>query len=392
MERLVRQPLKRSGLDRLAAGEEPPIALRGKRVALLCNHTAVTRDGRHAAEVLAAESVGTQVVRLLGPEHGVWSTHQDMEPVLDGPPRDPYLGLPVVSLYGDDLASLSAGPESLADVDVVVYDVRDIGARYYTYAATLAFLLEGATARGVDVLVLDRTNPIGDAVEGPLLEPGFESFCGIEPGLPVRHGMTVGALGRWYRDRRAPDASLYVMECDDGATGGEEAVWVPPSPNMPTLEAAVVYPGMCLLEGTTLSEGRGTTQPFLLFGAPNIDPIRLAAELNRREIPGVTFVPRVFRPEFQKHAKKTCSGAYMVVHDRDAVEAVALGVHVLDAVARVAPEALGWRVDAYEFVEDVPAIDLLWGSDQLRRTIDAGGDIAPLLTRITADAEAFQRG
>ena len=186
-----------SGLDRLAAGDPPPIRLRGQRVALLCNHTAVTATGEHAVEVLRSDTVGARVVRLLGPEHGVWSTHQDMEPVLDGPPVDPFFGVPVRSLYGEDLASLTADADSFADVDIVVYDIRDIGTRYYTYAATLAFLLEGAAARDLDVLVLDRTNPIGGAVEGPLLKTGFESFCGIEPGLPIRHGMTVGQLGRW---------------------------------------------------------------------------------------------------------------------------------------------------------------------------------------------------
>lgn len=395
MESLVRQPL--SGLDRLAAGIAPPIALRDRAVALVCNHTAVTRDGLHAAQVLASDLVGANLVRLLGPEHGVWSTHQDMEPVLDGPPIDPHLKLPVISLYGSDAESLSADDDALSGIDVVVYDVRDIGTRYYTYAATLAFLLERARKHGIDVLVLDRTNPIGEAVEGPLLEKGFESFCGIEAGLPIRHGMRVGTLARWYQARRSPECALSVMAPLPRTSLSEVEQWVPTSPNMPTLEAAVVYPGMCLLEGTSLSEGRGTTTPFLVFGAPGIDPMVLTAELNRRNLPGVRFTPRVFRPEFQKYAGKTCGGSYIVVHDRGAVQAVALGVHVLDAIKRVAPDALTWRKDAYEFVEDVPAIDLLWGSTQLRDAIDAttpGDDwersLEPLLTAIVTDAVRFQ--
>ena len=379
--------MTQSGLDRLADGQRPTVELRGRRVGLLCNHTAVTSDGRHAVDVLRGDAVGAKVVRLLGPEHGIWSTHQDMEPVLDGPPIDPFFQLPVVSLYGDDATSLKASSEALSGLDVVVYDVRDIGARYYTYAATLALLLEESARQGVEVLVLDRTNPIGSKVEGPLLEPGFESFCGIEPGLPVRHGMTVGELARWYMDRRVEGAHLEVMA--PSPKEATDALWIPPSPNMPTVDAAIVYPGMCLLEGTGLSEGRGTTQPFTLFGAPTIHPTRLARELNGRRLPGVRFFPRVFRPEFQKHAKQVCGGVTIVVERADDVEAVALGVHVLDAVRRVAPQTLTWRMDAYEFVEDVPAIDLLWGSAQLRQAFDGGSSIDPLLKRIVDDATQY---
>lgn len=373
-----------SGLDRIGAGLEPELS--GKSVALLCNHTAVDRFGRHAADVLT-NTPAVKVAKLLGPEHGIWSTHQDMEAVSEEGTPDRVFGIPTFSLYGAEVESLTPSTELLADVDVLIYDICDIGTRFYTYAATLAFAMETAAKVDTEVWVLDRPNPIGYSVEGPLLEPGFESFCGIEPGLPVRHGMTVGELARWYQVRRAPTCSLRVIPCDRNGKN----VWVPPSPNMPTLDTAYVYPGMCLLEGTTLSEGRGTTTPFLLFGAPEIDPVRLCNTLQLFECPGVDFVPRIFRPEFGKHAGKRCGGAYIRVFDPTCVQGVALGVYCLEAVRRVAPEALTWRTDAYEFVEDVCAIDLLWGSPALRETLEGGGDVIALLKSAQASLEGFVR-
>ena len=363
-----------TGLDRIGAGLEPE--LEGQRIALLCNHTAVDRWGRHAAKVLQ-EVPGLSLVRLLGPEHGVWSTHQDMESVQGDGAIDPFLGVPTFSLYGDDAKSLTPREALISDVDAVVYDIQDIGTRFYTYAATLAFTMEAAQRTGTKVIVLDRPNPIGSDIEGPLLTKGFESFCGIEPGLPIRHGMSVGELARWYGERRAPDCDFTVIECDKNA----RPEWVPPSPNMPTRDTAYVYPGMCLLEGTTLSEGRGTTTPFLIYGAPGIDPVALTRALRDYECPGVDFVPRVFRPEFGKHAGKACGGAYLRVFDPTCLRTVALGVFCLDAVRRVAPEALAWRTEAYEFVEDVPAIDLLWGSTDLRESLEAGANVEALIKR-----------
>jgi uncharacterized protein YbbC (DUF1343 family) len=372
-----------TGLDRLAAGFDH--GLSGRRVALLCNHTAVDLWGRHAAQILPRVR-GVQLVRLLAPEHGIWGTHQDMEPYPAAGELDPVFGVPVMSLYGADRASLRPSPAALADIDALVYDIQDIGIRYYTYAATLALAMEAAAEAGIPVFVLDRPNPIGPMREGPLLKAGFESFCGLEAGLPVRYGMTVGELARWYRARRSPNCELHVVPADRRAT----LPWVPPSPNMPTRDAAAVYGGMCLLEGTTLSEGRGTTTPFQLFGAPGIDPVKLVDRLRGEECPGVDFVPRVFRPEFGKHKGQLCGGATIRVFDLSCLQAVRLGVFVLDAVRHVAPEALTWRTDAYEFVTDVPAIDLLWGSAELRETLDAGKPVAPLLDAAAAEAKAFR--
>lgn len=371
-----------TGLDRIAAGFDH--GLRKRRVALLVNHTAVDSWGRHAVQVFRDQTDNT-LVRLLGPEHGVWGTHQDMEAV-DGGYPDPVFGVPTVSLYGADRASLSPRPEAFDGVDAVVYDIQDIGTRYYTYAATLALVMEAAAERGVPVWVLDRPNPIGPLREGPLLEPGFESFCGLEAGLPIRHGLTVGALARWYRDRRAPGAELHVVPCD---THGRPP-WIPTSPNMPSREAALVYPGLCLLEGTTVSEGRGTTSPFLTFGAPGVDPVAVVDALRGRDCPGVDFVPVRFRPAFGKHAHAECGGVYLRVFDATALRAVPLGLYVLHALKTTAPEAFDWRTEAYEFVTDVPAIDLLWGSAALRETLDAGGDVTDLVARSARDAAAFR--
>ena len=371
-----------TGLDSIRAGADHGLA--GRRVALLCNYTAVDAHGRHAVEVFAGiEEI--EIVRLLAPEHGVWATHQDMEPVAST--IDPVFELEVASLYGHTRDSLAPRPEALGGVDAIVYDIRDIGCRFYTYAASLALAMEAAQDVGIGVWVLNRANPIGPRREGPLLRAGFESFCGLEPGLPIRHGLDVGALARWFRSRRAPSCELVVV---DGTAGPEaQPPWVPPSPNMPTPDTALVYPGMCLLEGTTVSEGRGTTTPFLTFGAPGVDPTRLVAALRGQDLEGVDFVPRLFRPEFQKHAGQLCGGAQIRVLAPDRVRAVDLGVRVIEALKRTAPDAFGWRADAYEFVTDIPAIDLLWGSPDLRMAIDTGADIGPLLEGARREADAW---
>lgn len=378
-----------TGLDAVAAGFAE--GLRGKRVALLTNHTAVDSWGRHAVQVVGpALAPGGRIVRLLTPEHGLWGTHQDMEPVevgAGGDGLDPVFHLPIVSLYGHDRTSLEPRPEALEGVDAVVYDMQDIGTRYYTFAATLALTMKVAAARGIEVWVLDRPNPIGPRREGPPLEPGFESFCGLVAGLPIRHGLTVGALARWYAARLAPGVDLRVVACN--AQG--RAPWVWTSPNMPTRETALVYPGLCFLEGTTVSEGRGTTAPFLQFGAPGVDPVALVDRLRRRDCPGVDFVPVRFRPAFGKHAGAVCGGVYLRVFDFTAVRAVRLGVYVLEALRHVAPDAWTWRREAYEFVpaEVNPAIDLLWGSAALRKVLDEGQDVDALIEASEAAAQKW---
>lgn len=357
--------------------------LTGCRVGLCCNHTAVDRDLRHAVDLLLG--AGVEVVRLFGPEHGVRATAQDMIGV--GAPTDPVTGLPTISLYGDDEASLHPSPGTLDDLDVVVFDIQDVGARYYTYQATLGYLMRVAGRVGTRVVVLDRPNPIdGVTVEGNVVQPGFESFVGAFP-LAVRHGMTMGELGRFFEQHCGIRCELTVVPCE----GWDRSTWydalgrpfVYPSPNMPTLDTATVYPGTCLVEGTNLSEGRGTTRPFHLVGAPWIEPQRMAdtcaAYAERARLEGVRFRPAAFEPGFQKHAGRTCGGVELYVTDRDRLHAFLLGMVVIEAARACGPEQFAWRTETYEFVDEPIAIDLLTGSGEFRGYLERGIPVRELL-------------
>ena len=380
----------RSGLEILLDDTE---RWKGLKVGLCCNHTAVDGAYRHAIDRLS--EAGVPLVRLFGPEHGVRATAQDMEGVDEH--RDPVSGLPVVSLYGDDEASLRPDPEHLADLDVVLFDIQDIGARYYTYQATLGFIMEVAGRVGTRVVVLDRPNPLGGlTVEGNVVGEGFESFVGAYP-IAVRHGMTVGELGRYFVEHLGVACDLEVIRCE----GWGRAMWfdqgtlpwVYPSPNMPTLDTAVVYPGMCLFEATTLSEGRGTTRPFHLVGAPWPDPQDVVARArtiaSRAGLEGVEFRPAAFNPGFQKHAGASCRGLEVHVTNRDRLNTLLLGLVVLEATYHSDPKAFGWRSEPYEFIADVPAIDLLTGSAECREALEAGRPLEELLDIWEPQRQAF---
>lgn len=407
-----------TGLDRLLArlADEPGL-LAGKRYALLAHAASVTERLVPAHLALAASPAGPPA-RLLAPEHGYYGVEQDMVPAADQ--RDPWTGAPIASLYGDSAASLRPSPAAFAGVDVLVIDVQDVGARYYTYAATAVWAAEAALAAGCAVWVLDRPNPLGgEAIEGSRVEPGFESFVGAFP-LPARHGMTVGELVRWQAlargwphaevgagaASREPGLTVWRMEGWRREMGWEETgrPWIAPSPNMPTPATAWLYPGGCLIEGTAISEGRGTTRPFHLVGAPGVDPPALARRLGERlaadpesgggergeGAPGAALVPTYFRPQFQKHAGEVCGGVEIVVTDRRALRPYRFGVHLLAALAEVAPDAFAWRSEEYEFVTDVPAIDLLAGSAALREAIDAGSGLEDWMAGWPADEAAFR--
>jgi len=358
-------------------------SLKGARVGLCCNHTAVERELRHAIDLLQEEGVG--LVRLFGPEHGVRATAQDMEGV--GETVDPVSGLETVSLYGNSADSLHPPVETLEDLDVVLFDIQDIGTRYYTYQATLGFIMEVAGTVDTKVIVLDRPNPIdGVTVEGNLVGQGFESFVGAYP-IAIRHGMTVGELGHYFIQHCGVRCEYEVIRCDgwkrDSWFDDYDLPWVYPSPNMPMLETAAIYPGMCLFEATTLSEGRGTTRPFHLVGAPWVDPQRFVhlAEQGARlaGLRGVGFRPAAFTPGFQKHAGVGCRGLEVHVFDRTQMNATLLGMVLVDAAYRCDPEAFGWREEPYEFIDDVPAIDLLTGSPEYREAVEGGNDVRAVL-------------
>lgn len=368
--------MMKSGLERLLTDERGLI--RGQRVGLVVNPTAVDRRLVHAVDHLVS-ATDLKLTRLFGPEHGVFGDAQDMIAV--GSEADPRTGLPITSLYGHDEASLAPSADALADVDVLVYDVQDIGSRYYTFIYTLAYCLEAAARAGVRVVVCDRPNPLtGTHVEGDILDMAFRSFVGRYP-LPVRHGLTSGELAGFFKDHDGHDAEVSVVTASGWRRGmwfdETPLPWLSPSPNMPTLDTALVYPGMCLVEGTNLSEGRGTTRPFEWLGAPWVDPWALAKALTDEGLPGVSWRAMYFRPTFHKHAHQLCGGVQPHVTDRDAFDSFLAGVALLKHCRRLFPE-FAWRTEPYEFVSDRLAIDLLGGGSRLREQIDAGADLGEI--------------
>jgi len=386
--------MTRVGLDRLLAEVD---RLRGRRYALLAHQASVSATWELAHRALAGRARAPAL--LLAPEHGFYGVEQDMVPARER--ADPWTGIPVISLYGDDAQSLRPSPSVLADVDLVVIDLADVGARYYTFAATAVWTAEVALAAGREVWILDRPNPLGgEVVEGNLVSPGLESFVSAF-SLPARHGLTLAELVLLEASRRGWDRdALEVFRLDgwrreslalDGSTP-----WIAPSPNMPSATTALLYPGLCLIEATELSEGRGTTRPFALVGAPGIDAPALVAALEALEEPGVRFLPALFRPQFQKHAGVVCAGFEVVVVDPRAVRPYRLGVRLLATLAAELGDAFAWRRQPYEFVTDTPAIDLLAGTPELRRIVErrAGGGGEELLLWIdswTADEASFRR-
>jgi uncharacterized protein YbbC (DUF1343 family) len=309
---------------------------------------------------------------IFGPQHGFRSDVQDN--MIETPhARHRDRCVPVYSLYSDTREPTA---EMLAGLDLLVVDLQDIGARIYTYVYTMANCLRACARLGLPIIVCDRPNPIGGVdVEGPMLDPAFASFVGQFP-IPMRHGMTIGELARLFNQQFGIGAPLEIVELEGWSRGeyADEAgaPWVMPSPNIPTLDSAIVYPGTVLFEGTNVSEGRGTTRPFELIGAPGIHAERLAADLNRRNLPGVHFRAAVFEPTFQKHARTACGGCQIHVTDRRAFRPVLTGVAVMDAIRAQAPDRFAWREPPYEYEHHKQPIDILAGSPALREAIDSG--------------------
>ena len=366
----------RTGLERLLDDQGVIAELREARVGVLGNPTSVDGEFRHLVDLLVER--GVKPVRLFGPEHGLRGEAQDMISVEDD--VDAITGIPTVSLYGKTFDSLRPTARHLEGLDVMLVDLQDVGSRYYTYVYTAMMTAEACTEAGVRCVLLDRPNPIGGAIEGPGVLPGYESFVGMLD-LPNRHGLTLAEVVEYARQRgRTIDVDVLHVEGWQRDTWFDQhdAPWVLPSPNMPTLDTAIVYPGMCLLEGTNLSEGRGTTRPFELFGAPYIDPVKLRKELDALELPGVRFRLIGFEPTFQKWGRTRCRGLQIHVTDRDSYDSLAVGAAVVWACARLFPDAFAWRAEAYEFVDEIPAIDLLFGSDVPRRLIEDGASFDEL--------------
>ena len=379
--------------DRVRLGAEHLLAsgrLDGLRVGVVCNPASIDHEYRHIVDRVA-EPDGPRLAAVFGPQHGFRSNVQDnMVETPHG--QDRAHQVPVHSLYSETREPTAA---MLDGLDVLVVDLQDVGARIYTYIYTMANCLRACGRCQVPVIVCDRPNPIGGTlVEGARLQPGFESFVGLFP-IPMRHGLTIGEAARLFNDRFALGASLEIiamtgwqrdMHADD--TG---LPWVPPSPNMPTPDTAVVYPGTVLFEGTTLSEGRGTTRPFELVGAPGIEAEAFADAMNRLGLPGVHFRPAVFEPTFQKHAGETCGGCQIHVTDREAFRPVATGVALIATFRQRLGERFAWRQPPYEYESEKLPIDILAGSSDLRTQIEAAVAPADIAASWHADAAAFDR-
>ena len=365
-----------TGLDRLVV--EDFASLRGQTLGLLVNQASVVSGYRHAIDLFLG--AGLDVKTLFGPQHGLWGHTQDNMVEWEG---RPYRGMSVQSLYGE---TREPTPEMLGGLDRVVIDVFDVGSRYYTFVWTMALTLRACARAGIPATVLDRPNPIdGVTTEGPILEEGYESFVGRFAGLPIRHGMTAGEIARWLG---FPGVEVVDVEGWDRSLYGDEtgAPWAMPSPNMPTVDTAVVYPGACLLEATNLSEGRGTTRPFETFGAPWLDAHALASAL--RDLPGCALRPLEFQPTFNKYRGQVCRGLFVHVTDRRlfrpvetylrVIEATILQTGLHDASALPIAETFvheaaetrlpgfAWRRPPYEYEFERMPFDILIGNGRER--------------------------
>jgi uncharacterized protein YbbC (DUF1343 family) len=380
----MNEPAVRIGLQRLVEGDAAH--LRGAAAGLIVHPASVTSDLAPAADALL--HAGFDIRALFGPQHGALGEKQD-NMIESDHFTDPGTGLPVHSLYGE---VRKPTPGMLEGLDVVLFDLQDVGVRVYTFVWTMALAMEACAEAGVKFVVLDRPNPIGGSVEGPVLREGFESFVGLHP-IPLRHGLTCGELARWLKAERGIACELEVVEClgwhRDMTWSQTGLPYVLPSPNLPTPDSCVVYPGMVLVEGTNLSEGRGTTKPFELFGAPYLEPSALVDGLEAHDLPGVRFRPCHFEPTFQKHAGEVCGGAQLHVTDAVAFDPVQTAVAIFRTCKDVAPDAFAWRQPPYEYEETLMPIDILWGHDGLRAGIDAGASVSAILEGVDVEVEDF---
>ena len=359
------------GLEKLLAN--PNEYLCGNTSGLVVNQTSLTSDGQFSIGQFH-NNKSFKLKTILAPEHGVYGVDQDMALVADE--IEPLSGLIVRSLYGTNTSSLTPSSSLLDGIDNLVFDIQDVGSRYYTFIYTLANCMKTCAQSNTRMVVCDRPNPInGLSVEGNLVEKEFHSFVGQYP-IPNRHGMTVGELAILFNEHFGIKCDLKVIPME----GWERSMWydqtglpwVSPSPNMPTLSTATVYPGMCLIEGTLLSEGRGTTLPFEQVGAPYINAEVFAKTLNNENLPGLFFRPQYFKPQFQKWSGEVCGGVQLHITERNKIKPLATSISMLFFIKKLYPNDFSWRTEPYEFVNDRLAIDLLYGNATLREAIESG--------------------
>jgi uncharacterized protein YbbC (DUF1343 family) len=376
------------GLERLL--RERLDLLGDARVGLVCNQATVDHALRHAADLLHAHPK-VRLTTLFGPQHGIRGDVQDnMIETAHGVDRQ--TGLPVYSLYSETREPTA---RMLQDVDVIVVDLQDVGCRIYTFVYTMANCMRAARALGKRVIVCDRPNPIGgEAVAGNVLDPAFASFVGLY-AIPTRHGLTAGELARLFNEAHGIGCALEVVTMEGWSRAlwmdDTDAPWVMPSPNMPTLDTATVFPGTVHLEGTQMSEGRGTTRPFELVGAPYVDAEDYGRRLNDLGLPGVYFRPTVFQPTFQKHGGRSCGGVQIHVLDRDAFEPVKAGLAVVKIAHDMYPSEFKWKQPPYEYVFDKNPFDVIAGTSALRDAMESGRSLEEMEKSWQAGTEAFRR-
>ena len=382
-----------TGLDLLATSD-PSLEgvlrlLAGRTVGLLVNQASFDHRLRHAIDTLIGRP-DFRVAAVFGPQHGLWGTTQDNMIEWEGY-LDTRLGLPVYSLYGEHRKPPAAWLEGL---QAMVIDLVDVGARYYTFVWTCTYVMERCAELGIPVVLLDRPNPVnGVDIEGPSIDRSYASFVGRFP-IPMRHGMTMGEMLTMFNQTENIGCELHIarMQGWQRHMFFEETgqPWPMPSPNMPTVDTAVVYPGQCLVEGTKISEGRGTTRPFELVGAPFIDPWELARALDDEGLEGVRFRPLWFEPTFQKHAREACGGVFIAVTDRARFRSVHLTVALFCAIRRLYGDAFEWKAPPYEYETVKLPIDILFGSDAPRLAIDGGAEARDLVESWGEVERAFE--
>ncbi len=357
--------------------------VKNKRVGLVTNHTGVNKNFISNID-LFCQHPDINLVALYGPEHGVRGNTQAGVKVGDS--RDIYTDLPVYSLYGKNKKPTG---EILEDIDVLIYDIQDIGVRYYTYISTLFCCLESCAENDKEFIVLDRLNPIGCKVEGNLVKSEFKSFIGLYP-IPQRHGLTVGELANWANHEFEIGADLKVIQAEGwhGEYFDElNLLWVPPSPNIPHFSTALAYPVTCLFEGTNISEGRGTTNPFEFIGAPWIDPFQLLKYLEEIELPGVQFRPVFFVPTFSKHQGEECGGVQLMIRDRDIINSYLTGLTLLKGIFELYPDKSNWLIpnnNSHKYF-----FDLHMGTDQVRKSLTAGKVIGEIIHSWEEERQEF---
>jgi uncharacterized protein YbbC (DUF1343 family) len=383
------------GIDRLLADPSLLAELDGRRVALLAHPASLTADLTHSLDALVAAGVG--ISAMFGPQHGVRGDLQDN--MMESPDfTDPVYGVPVFSLYGEVRRPTG---QSMQTFDVMLVDLQDVGCRIYTFVTTLLYVLEAAAQHGKSVWVLDRPNPAGRPVEGTTLVPGWESFVGAGP-MPMRHGMTLGEMGGWFIDRFKLDVDYRVVAMDgwapDAAPGfgwPVERPWINPSPNAANVNMARAYAGTVMLEGTTLSEGRGTTRALELFGAPDIDARAVIAQMNRiapHWLTGCTLRDIWFQPTFHKHVGQLCAGVFIHAegpgYDHAAFRPWRVQALAFKAIRALYPDYPLWRDFPYEYVFDRLAIDVINGGTALREWVDDAGAVPGDLDALAGADEA----